>query len=126
MSVARLAGVGFALVGLATPAQALCPLCNATVRLDADLAACFVKRADAELRRLADNGGAFVIVDLSDCPRAELRQALPTATPAATPQPLDSSFVADAVALRCLAGAILAHTGPMDPGVVFDLAEICA
>jgi hypothetical protein len=122
MRGARGLAAALVLAGLTGPALAVCPICNASVRLDADLAACLMQRIDAEVGRA--EGKSFVIVDLSDCPGAESRQALPTVTrtPAAR---LDSSFVADAGALRCLGEAIAAHQGPMDPSVVFDLAQIC-
>jgi hypothetical protein len=124
MTIARLAGAALALVGLTGPALAVCPICNSSVRLDADLAACFAKRADIEIARAESEGRGFVIVNLSDCPAGESRQALPTVT--STPSAkLDSTFVADGVALKCLSEAIAAHQGPYDPSVVFDLAQIC-
>ena len=124
MKVARLVGAAVALVAMSGPASAVCAICNSSVRFDAALAACFAKRVDTELDRVSRSSMGFVIVNLSDCPKPETRQALPTLT-RAPPAPLDSSFVADRTALKCLGDAIAAHQGPMDPSVVFELAEIC-
>lgn len=126
MTIARLAGAALALVGLTGPALAVCPICNSSVRLDADLATCFATRVDSEIKRFEAEGKGFIVVNLSDCPGAESRQALPIAGRAASAAAkLDSSFVADGAMLRCLREAIVRHQGPMDPSVVFDLAEIC-
>jgi hypothetical protein len=120
----RLAAVAVALAGMAGPAAAICPICNSSVRLDAALAACFAYRAGAEEQRFKDEDKGFVIVDLSDCPSP--RQTLPTNPRAATASAsLDTSFVADGTTLKCLAAAIADYQGPMDPSVLFDLAEIC-
>ena len=126
MTIARLAGTALALMGLTGPALAVCPICNSSVRLDADLAACFAGRVDTEIKRFESEGKGFIVVNLSDCPGAESRQALPTAGRAASAVArLDSSFVADGTTLKCLGEAIAQHEGPLDPSVVFDLAEIC-
>lgn len=118
-------------IALATPALAVCPICNASVRLDSKLAGCFVARMDSELQRIKSEGRGFIIVNLSDCsassappsPSTQGRGTLPT-NPGA-PKPLDSSFVADESTLACLGNAITRHAGPMDPGYLFDLAKIC-
>lgn len=115
-----------AVASLATPALAVCPVCNGAVRFDRSLAACFQKRVDSEIRRLESEGRGFIIVDLSDCEKEDGRGVgLPTDSKAIA-APLDASFVADAGALRCLGDAIARHSGELDPSVVFDLTKICS
>lgn len=111
-------------LAVSTPALALCVLCNASVRLDDSLAACFAERADAELERLVREGKGFVIVDLGDC---AARGSLPTGTSAdAPPLPLDTQFVADAESLACLRDVIAATDDTAFlPSHVFDLATQC-
>lgn len=117
-------------IALTAPALAVCPICNASVRLDTKLASCFVQRIDSELQRFKAEARGFIIVNLSDCsgsappaPSIQGRGSLPT-NPGA-PKPLDSSFVADGDTIECLGDAITKHAGPMDPGYLFDLAKIC-
>ena len=108
------------------PALAVCPVCNAAVRLDSALALCFQQRVEGELRRLESEGRGFIIVDLSDCD-AEGRGGLPIGTASeASAAALDASFVADGAGLRCLGEAIAGHEGKLEPSVVFDLTKICS
>lgn len=111
----------------ATPALAVCPVCNAAVRLNQSLAACLLSRMDGELQRLQSEGRGFVIVDLSDCKKVADRGGLPTG-PVDDQQvhSLDASFIADDAGLRCLGDAIAGHPGKLDPSVLFDLTRICS
>lgn len=106
------------------PAEALCMLCNAAVRLDSGLAACFTDRADDELQKLSQGGKDFVIVDLSDCTS---RGSLPTGDSADAPKlPLDRQFVADAPSLKCLSDQIAAlDDTALTPSHLFDLTKDC-
>lgn len=114
---------GLALFACTAPAFALCDLCSPTLRLDDTLASCFLERAEAETARLEESGGAFLVIDLSDC---EGRGALPTGAPAeAAQRPLDATFIADAAAIACLSDAILALPDGPGPGHDFDLAALC-
>ena len=107
------------------PAFALCAICNASVRFDTALAACFSSRVDGELERLRSEGRGFVIVNLSDCD-AESRGGLPTAAASGgAALPLDSSFVADDGVLTCLRDAIVANAAEIDPSFLFDLTRLC-
>ena len=117
----------FLLATTSTPTFAVCPVCNAAVRFDQTLAACFQTRVDSELQRLQTEGRGFVIVDLSDCEKVGDRGGLPTG-PAndAKALALDASFVADDAGLRCLGDAIATHPGKLDPSVLFDLTQICS
>ncbi len=110
----RTAGGGFG-------ALALCDLCNSSVRLDEDLANCFVERADAETGRLIESGAAFIMVYLSDC---QSRGGLPTGAPASDgPAPVpDQSFIADAASLACLSEAITTLDAPFGDVRDFDLS----
>lgn len=130
------AGLAVVLCGaVATPAAAICPLCDATVRLDETLATCLAGRLDAMLQRLSAERLPVVGVDLSDCPKLPPgRTALPTDAramvpvgPGGTPGPeeLDRMFLADADSLKCLVDAIVRRTASLDPGVAFDLARLC-
>lgn len=113
------------LAAMSTPALAVCPVCNAEVRLDQTLATCFQSRVDDELQRLQSEGRGFVIVDLSDCEKVGDR-GLPTG-PVDDPKALalDASFIADDTGLRCLGDAIASYPGKLDPSVLFDLTQIC-
>ncbi len=112
---------GLLVVSSTAPSLALCVLCNAVVRLDSGLAACFAERADAEVKAAAASKGGFVIVDLKDC---DSRGGLPTAQ--AAPVPLDTEFVADAAGLKCLADQIAAlDDTALVPSHQFDLAKDC-
>jgi hypothetical protein len=107
------------------PAFALCAICNASVRFNTELAACFSSRVDGELERLKSEGRGFVIVNLSDCD-AVGRGGLPTAAAGGRAVlPLDSSFVADDEALTCLRDAIVANATALDPSFLFDLTRLC-
>ena len=109
-------------VTASAPAYALCTLCNSTVRLDDNLASCFVARANDELQKLATSGKDFVIIDLKDC----ATRALPTAVPDANRLVLDTEFAADAQGLQCLSAKINAM--PDDallPSHLFDLTKDC-
>ena len=108
----------------AAPAYALCTICNSTVRLDSSLATCFANRAEDELKKLADSGKPFAIVDLSDC---EARGSLPTGNATGTPAlALDKQFVADAAGLKCLSEQIAAADDTtLDPSRSFDLSKDC-
>lgn len=120
--------IALAIVAATTmPAVAVCPVCNAAVRLNQTLAACLLSRMDGELRRLQSEGRGFVIVDLADCETVADRGGLPTG-PADDPeaQSLDASFIADDTGLRCLGDAIASHPGKLDPSVLFDLTRICS
>ncbi|MEO6396273.1 MAG: F-BAR domain-containing protein [Devosia sp.] len=106
-----------------SPSQALCDLCNASVRLNEDLANCFLERAEAEAERLASSGTAFILIDLSDC---DSRGGLPTGAPLAEPEvSLDDRFIADAQSLPCLSAAITESADGIGAGHVFDLAALC-
>ena len=107
------------------PAFAVCAICNASVRFNTALAACFASRVDAELARLESEGRGFVIVNLSDCKDTTGRGGLPTGAAARTELPLDSSFVADDEALTCLRDAIVANATALDPSFLFDLTRLC-
>lgn len=115
------------LAATTAPALAVCPVCNAAVRLNQTLAACFQSRMDGELQRLQSEGRGFVIVDLSDCEKVADRGGLPTG-PMDDPQAqsVDASFIADDAGLRCLRDAIASHPGKLDPSVLFDLTRICS
>lgn len=115
------------LAASATPTLAVCPVCNAAVRFNQTLAACFQSRMDGELQRLQSEGRGFVIVDLSDCEKVADRGGLPTG-PVDDPEAisLDASFIADDAGLRCLADAITSYPGKLDPSVLFDLTRICS
>lgn len=109
------------LVGATAPSLALCLVCNASVRLDPALAACFAERADAELEALASSGESFVIIDLKDC---QSRGSLPTAEKA--DMPVDSEFVADADSIKCLSAEIAAlDDTALTPSHLFDLTKAC-
>jgi hypothetical protein len=111
---------------LATPANAVCAICNAAVRFNSDLATCFQDRVDSELTRLKSEGRGFVIVDLSDCEAAAgIRGGLPIGIDTKRSLPLDSSFVADSDSLECLREAIVANAGELDPSFLFDLNKLC-
>ena len=114
-----------ALVASAAPALAVCPICNASVRLDKSLAVCFADRVEQELQRLQSEGRGFVIVDLSDCPDVGDRGGLPTGTKAETAT-LDGSFVVDDSGIRCLGQAIASNAAELDPSHLFDLTQICS
>lgn len=117
----------FLLAATPTPVLAVCPVCNAAVRFNQTLAACFQTRVDSELQRLKAEGRGFVIVDLSDCEKVGDRGGLPTGpVEDAGALALDASFVADDAGLRCLGEAIATHSGELDPSVLFDLTQICS
>lgn len=109
----------------AAPAFSVCAICNASVRLDKALAACFASRVDSELQRLESEGRGFVIVNLSDCKGTVGRGGLPTGAAAHNALPLDSSFVADDAALTCLRDAITANAAALEPSFLFDLTRLC-
>jgi hypothetical protein len=111
------------LLAATAPAFAVCAICNASVRLNGDLASCFQSRVDGELQRLRSEGRGFVIVNLSDC--APSRGGLPTGAVARAELPLDSSFVADGDSLACLKDAIAANADALDPSFLFDLTRLC-
>jgi hypothetical protein len=113
-----------AIVATSAPALAVCPICNASVRLDKSLAVCLADRIELELQRLKSEGRGFVIVDLTDCPDVGDRGGLPTSN-AVKAAPLDASFVADDAALRCLGAAIVEKATELDPSHLFDLTQIC-
>jgi hypothetical protein len=114
------------IVGASTaPAFAVCAICNASVRFNTALAACFASRVDGELARLESEGRGFVIVNLSDCKDTTGRGGLPTGAAARTELPLDSSFVADDESLVCLKDAIVANATELDPSFLFDLTRLC-
>lgn len=119
-----LAGLLLAAIA-ATPAGAVCAICNSSVRLDSSLARCFADRVDTELSRLSSEGRGFVIVNLSDCERPPSRGGLPTGGLAAKPPRLDTSFVADDKSLRCLADAVAESAGELDPSRLFNLNQLC-
>ena len=105
------------------PAFALCVYCNSTVRLDDNLATCFVDRANDELQKLAATGKDYVIVDLKDCAS---RGGLPTANPNSEPVVLDTEFVADPQSLKCLSAEIEAMPdNELTPSHLFDLTKDC-
>ena len=106
------------------PAFAVCAICNASVRFNTALAACFASRVDGELARLQSEGRGFVIVNLSDCKDTAGRGGLPTGA-ARDALPLDSSFVADDQSLTCLRDAIVANATELDPSFLFDLTRLC-
>jgi hypothetical protein len=115
------------LLAATAPALAVCPVCNAAVRFNQTLAACFQSRVEGELQRLKAEGRGFVIVDLSDCEKAGDRGGLPTGPlDDAAALALDASFIADDAGLRCLGDAIATHPGKLDPSVLFDLTQICS
>lgn len=107
------------------PAFAVCAICNASVRFNTALAACFSSRVDGEIERLKTEGRGFVIVNLSDCKDIAGRGGLPTGAAAREALPLDSSFVADDVSLTCLRDAIVANATQLDPSFLFDLTRLC-
>ena len=114
------------IVGASTaPAFAVCAICNASVRFNTALAACFASRVDGELARLQSEGRGFVIVNLSDCKETAGRGGLPTGAAARDALPLDSSFVADDQSLNCLKDAIVANANELDPSFLFDLTRLC-
>ena len=123
MRPAAIAATALAALFAATlPASALCLLCNASVRLDSGLAACFAERAPDQLKALEASGKPFVIVDLSDCTS---RGALPTGADAPT-LPLDTQFAADSAGLKCLADQIVAlDDSQLTPSHLFDLSKAC-
>ena len=106
------------------PALALCTICNASVRLDANLATCFAQRADDELAALDNSGKGFVIVDLSDC---QSRGSLPTGNALdGPPLQLDTQFVLDGPGLKCLSQQIAAmDEAALDPSHSFALDKDC-
>jgi hypothetical protein len=105
----------------AAPSYALCMLCNASVRLDSGLAACFAERADAEQQKLSAAGKPFIIVDLKDC---SSRGGLPTGQSAEVP--LDTQFVVDPESLKCLAAKIASlDDTALTPNHLFDLTKDC-
>jgi len=106
------------------PAYALCTICNSAVRLDSSLATCFANRVEDELKKLADSGKTFLIVDLSDC---ETRGSLPTGNSTGAPAlVLDKQFVADDAGLKCLGAQIAAADDTtLDPSRLFDLSKDC-
>ena len=116
-----LASIAITIGLVASPALALCDLCNASVRLDEDLANCFIERADAETERLTESGAAFIMVDLSDC---QSRGGLPTGAPAGDGPitELDQSFIADVASLACLSEAITTLDAPFGDSQTFDLS----
>lgn len=117
---AAVTAVGLTLAASA-PAYALCALCNASVRLDSGLAACFAERADDEMKTLTASGKSFVIVDLKDCTS---RGSLPTGQ--AAEEPLDTQFVGDAPSLKCLNDQIAAlDDTALTPSHLFDLTKGC-
>jgi hypothetical protein len=114
------------IVGASTaPAFALCLICDASVRFNTALAACFSSRVDGELARLQSEGRGFVIVNLSDCTDTTGRGGLPTGAAARTELKLNSSFVADDDSLNCLKDAIVANANELDPSFLFDLTRLC-
>lgn len=117
-------GASLAIAAATGPAFALCAICNASVRFDTALAACFSSRVDTELERLKSEGRGFVIVNLSDC-KDTSRGGLPTGAAARNELRLDSSFVADDEALTCLRDAIVANAPAIDPSFLFDLTRLC-
>ena len=109
-------------IGATAPSWALCTLCNASVRLNMDLAECFIERSDDELKTLAASGKDFIIVDLKDC---VARDGLPTAEQSA-PMKLDKVFALDAAGLKCLSTQITAmDDSKLAPGHLFDLTKDC-
>jgi hypothetical protein len=112
---------GLLILGATAPSPALCVLCNAVVRLDSGLAACFAERADSEMQAASASKGGFVIVDLKDC---SSRGGLPTAQ--SQPVPLDTEFVADPAGIKCLASQIAAlDDTALMPSHQFDLTKDC-
>ena len=121
LSVPSLLIAGMLTLGATAPSAALCLLCNASVRLDSGLAACFAERSEDELKTLAQSGKDFVIIDLASC---SSRGGLPTGQ--AADMPLDTEFAADAQAIRCLSAAIAAlDDTALTPSHVFDLTKDC-
>jgi hypothetical protein len=112
---------GLLIVCATAPSSALCLLCNASVRLDPGLAACFAERAGDELKTLTASGKDFIIVDLKDCAS---RGGLPTGQ--SSPVPLDTAFAIDASGLKCLSDQIAAlDDTKLTPSHLFDLAKDC-
>ena len=102
------------------PTLALCTLCTATVRLDANLAACLVEKA-ATLAPGLTGGTKLMLVDLKDCAS---RGALPTGQSAEAK--LDKTFAVDAESLKCLLDQVAAiDEVAMTPSHVFDLTRNC-
>ena len=102
------------------PSLALCTLCTATVRLDADLATCLVEKA-ATLSPSLTGSTKLMVVDLKDCAS---RGALPTGQSAEVK--LDKTFAVDADSLKCLLDQVAAiDEAAMSPSHVFDLTRDC-
>jgi hypothetical protein len=99
-------------------------LCNAAVRLDSGLAACYAERVDGEIQKLTQSGKDFVIIDLSDCTS---RGSLPTGDSADAPKlALDRQFVADGPSLKCLSDQIAGlDDTALTPSHLFDLTKGC-
>ena len=103
-------------------AWAVCEFCNPTIRLNQRVAECLGEQLPTELERLQSEGRGFVLVDLTQCVDAKTR-GLPQAGVATAPADVDTSFVADETALRCIGAEIARLSGALDPSVELDLTQ---
>ena len=101
-------------------AGAVCDFCNPSIRLNERVAACFSEQFEAELVRLETEGRGFVLVDLTQCVDEKTR-GLPGANTNGDSEVIDTSFVADEAALRCINAEIGRLAGSLDPVVRLDL-----
>lgn len=105
---------------LVPAAGAVCDFCNPSIRLNERVAACFAEQYEAELVRLEAEGRGFVLVDLTQCVEDRTR-GLPSANAQRDIAAIDTSFVADEAALRCINAEIGRLAGSLDPVVRLDL-----
>lgn len=103
-------------------AWAVCDFCNPTIRLNQRVAECFGEQLPAELVRLQTEGRGFVLVDLTQCVDDKTR-GLPQAGARTASSDVDTSFVADETALRCIGAEIERLSGALDPSVELDLTR---
>jgi hypothetical protein len=110
------------LIAAGQSAWAVCDFCNPTIRLNQRVADCFGEQLPAEMQRLQLEGRGFVLVDLTQCVDAKTR-GLPRAGATTAPDDVDTSFVADEVALRCIGAEIERRSGALDPSIELDLTR---
>lgn len=110
------------LVSFSQSVMAVCDFCNPTIRLNQQVAECFAEQLPSELDRLRAEGRGFVLVDLTHCLEHKTR-GLPKAGAVTVDADVDTSFVADEIALRCISAEIDRLSGALDPSVQLDLTR---
>jgi hypothetical protein len=113
------------MISAAATAAEPCMFCNASVRLDEALAACFEQTWQAELSKLTASNQSLAIINLAACGDTKRTRSGALPTGSGGDGLLDASFMLTAESLTCLGDAVSRRQKPLPAAQLYVLAELC-